>query len=122
MKTYRLYLNGEWIETAASISITNPATAKTFARICTLDRGRVAQALKDAHAAFISWRQLTGKTRGEFLQKIAAQLDGRRDEVARLITAENGKPLAQSAAEVAMSVDHLRWFAEEARRSYGRII
>jgi succinate-semialdehyde dehydrogenase / glutarate-semialdehyde dehydrogenase len=122
MKTYPLYLNGEWIETAASIPITNPATGQVFARICTLDRARVAQAVKEAHTAFISWRQLTGKARGEFLEKIAAELEGRQDEVARLITTENGKPLAQSLGEVAMSVDHLRWFAGEARRSYGRVV
>ena len=53
---------------------------------------------------------------------MAAELDRRRDEVAHLISSENGKPLAQSLAEVAMSVDHLQWFAEEGRRAYGRII
>lgn len=62
------------------------------------------------------------KSRGEYLQRIAGELERRRDEVARLITLENGKPLPQSLAEVAMSVDHLRWFAEEARRGYGRVI
>jgi len=56
------------------------------------------------------------------LHKVAAELERRREEIARLITLENGKPLAQSQGEVTMSVDHLRWFAEEARRAYGRII
>ena len=82
----------------------------------------MAQALKDAHTAFLSWRQQTGKARGEFLHKIAAEVERRRDEIARLMTLENGKPLAQSQAEVNMTADHLHWFAEEARRSYGRII
>src|SRR5258708_12883971 len=72
--------------------------------------------------AFRTWRQQTGKARGDFLQKIASEVEGRRDEIARLITLENGKPLAQSHGEVAMTIDHLRWFAEEARRSYGRIV
>jgi succinate-semialdehyde dehydrogenase/glutarate-semialdehyde dehydrogenase len=68
------------------------------------------------------WRRLTGKVRGEYLKKIADELERRRDEIARMITLENGKPLAQSLGEIAMSVDHLHWFAEEARRAYGRIV
>src|SRR6185503_6323901 len=79
-------------------------------------------AIKDAHDAFTSWRHLPGKGRGELLNAVASELHRRRDEVARLITLENGKPLTQSQGEVAMSVDHLRWFAEEARRAYGRLI
>src|SRR5206468_7888532 len=75
-----------------------------------------------AHRAFLQWRKLTGKQRGEWLHKIAAEVQKRRDELARLITLENGKPLAQSLGEVGMTVDHLTWFAEEARRGYGRII
>src|SRR3954471_4388672 len=122
MKTYSLYLNGEFVSSEPSIAVVNPATGESFARISTIDRTRVAQAVKDAQAAFKEWRKLTGKARGDFILKIAAELDRRRDEIARLITQENGKPLAQSLGEVAMSVDHLRWFAEEARRGYGRII
>ncbi len=56
------------------------------------------------------------------LHKIASELHRRREEIARLITLENGKPLTQSQGEVAMATDHLRWFAEEARRAYGRVI
>jgi len=122
MQTCPLYLNNEWVATEATYLVTNPATGEAFARISTAGRDRVAQAIKDAHTAFRTWRQQTGKARGEFLQKIASEVEGRRDEIARLITLENGKPLAQSHAEVAMTIDHLRWFAEEARRTYGRTI
>src|SRR5439155_12627725 len=76
----------------------------------------------DAHEAFLAWRQVPGKKRGEWLRQIAVELQRRGDEIARLITLENGKPLAQSQGEIAMSLDHLGWFAEEARRGYGRII
>ncbi|MBU6401350.1 MAG: NAD-dependent succinate-semialdehyde dehydrogenase [Verrucomicrobia bacterium] len=122
MKTYPVYLNGGFVTTDSGIPVVNPATAEPFARMSTVPRAAVAQAIGDGHEAFARWRQTTGQARGEYLQQIAAGLERRRDEVARLITMENGKPLAQSAAEVAMSVDHLHWFAEEARRTYGRTI
>ncbi|MGH7950510.1 MAG: NAD-dependent succinate-semialdehyde dehydrogenase [Limisphaerales bacterium] len=122
MKTYPLYLNGQWVRSQKTIRVVNPSTTEAFAEICTVDRAAVAQAVKDAHAAFPTWRALTGKARGAFLNKIADEIEKRRDEIARVITLENGKPLAQSLGEVAMSVDHLRWFAEEARRAYGRIV
>ncbi len=122
MKTYPLYLNGEFITADKTISVKNPATGEPFAKISVVDRSRVTQAIKDAHAAFAGWRALTAKARGEFLHKIANELEARKDEIARLITQENGKPFAQSQGEMAMTVDHLRWFAEEGRRGYGRII
>src|SRR5277367_5839460 len=90
--------------------------------MATVTRGQVAQAIADAHAAFPAWRGLTGRKRGECLQKIAGEVGARKDEIARLITMENGKPLAQSRGELGMTIDHLRWFAEEARRAYGRVI
>jgi len=122
MKNYPLYLNGEWIERKDTIEVLNPATNKAFAKISTIGREEVSKAIEDAHTAFHGWRKLTGKKRGEYLEKIADELEKRRDDIARIITTENGKPLAQSSGEVAMSVDHLRWFAGEARRTYGRIV
>src|SRR5690349_18752275 len=122
MKTYPLYLNGEFVVTEKTLSVTNPGTGEAFAKMSAVDQSRVAQAIKDAHAAFAGWRALTAKARGEFLHKIANEIERRRDEIAKTITTEAGKPLAQSQGEVAMTVDHLRWFAEEGRRGYGRII
>ncbi|HEY5914996.1 MAG TPA: NAD-dependent succinate-semialdehyde dehydrogenase [Verrucomicrobiae bacterium] len=122
MKTYPLYLNGEFVASDPAWDVLNPATGEAFARISTVDRRRVGQALADAHTAFAGWRQLTAKARGEFLRRIAAEVERRKDETARLISSENGKPLAQSLGEVAMTIDHLQWFAEEGRRAYGRII
>src|SRR5436309_2153693 len=112
MKTFPLYLDGRFLEDSAPIEVINTATGDPFARIATIPRAEVRAAINRAHVAFQSWRKLTAKTRGESLQKIANELERRSDEVARMITTENGKPLAQSRAETAMAIDHLRWFAE----------
>lgn len=122
MKTHSLYLNGQFVTTEQTLAVRNPATGETIAQMSACGRDRVAQTLADAHAAFQLWRNVVGRTRGDFLLKIAAEVERRKDEFAKTITLENGKPLPQSAGEVAMTIDHLRWFAEEARRGYGRVI
>jgi succinate-semialdehyde dehydrogenase/glutarate-semialdehyde dehydrogenase len=100
--------------------VVNPATGEVLIEVAAADRQMVRKALADAEAAFPAWSELPAKTRGDFLLAIANDLTARGDELARMITLENGKPLAQSRGEVAMTVDHLRWFAEEGRRAYGR--
>jgi succinate-semialdehyde dehydrogenase / glutarate-semialdehyde dehydrogenase len=122
MKIYPLYLNGRWHVSDATLSVINPASGETFARVSVVDRALVSEVIKDAHAAFGVWRRVTGKGRGEVLHRVAHEMERRREELARLITLENGKPIGQSQGEVALAVDHLRWFAEEARRVDGRIV
>ncbi|MHB1674340.1 MAG: NAD-dependent succinate-semialdehyde dehydrogenase [Acidobacteriaceae bacterium] len=121
-KTYKVYLNGQWVVTDHEIEIVNPATEQVFAKVFTVHRDHVQMALEAAAAAFPSWRARTAKERGILLHRVADGLLRRRDEIAHTITLENGKPLAQSKGEVDMAEDHLRWFAEEARHSYGRTI
>ena len=122
MSARPLYLNGRWVRTDTSLRVVNPATGETIEDVCTVPRPVVARAIADAHAALPAWRKLTARARGDFLRKIAEVLESRATEIARTITLENGKPLAQSAGEVAMTADHLRWFAEEGRRVYGRTV
>jgi succinate-semialdehyde dehydrogenase/glutarate-semialdehyde dehydrogenase len=117
-----VYLNGRWVQTATAMDVVNPATAQVFARMTTVDRSVVRQAVADAQAAWPQWRGISGRERGVWLSRLADALERRAPDVARTITLENGKPLAQSRGEVAMSVDHLRWFAGEAPRAYGRIV
>lgn len=117
-----LYLNGGWAAGAGTRDVINPASGAPFARVATADRRIVRKALEDAKAAWRGWRTRTGKQRGVYLRRMAESLERRGAEIARTITLENGKPLAQSQAEVAMSVDHLQWFAEEGRRAYGRVV
>ncbi len=120
--TRPLYLNGRWTQGDGSLDVVNPATGDAFARVATIDREGVRRAFDHAQKAWPDWRKLTGRQRGVYLHKIADRLEDRSEEVARTMTLENGKPLPQSFGEVAMAVDHLRWFAEEARRAYGRVV
>lgn len=122
METRKLYLGGGWVAPSDPIEVVNPATGEPVARVATVERVGVRRALEDAQAAWHGWRSLTGKQRGVYLRRTAAVLQGRRDEVARTITMENGKPLRESQAELNAAIDHLEWFAEEARRAYGRIV
>lgn len=119
---YSVYLKGQWVATGNELQVVNPADGQVFATVATVDREQVKAAIAAAHDAFPAWRALTAKERGALLHKVADELRRRVDEIARVITLENGKPLAQSKGEVGMSEDHLRWFAEEAKRSYGRVI
>jgi len=118
----KLYLNGNWCSPGTPLPVVNPATGEVFSSVATIDRVGVRQAIDDAAASWPAWRQVTGKRRGQYLRRIADCIERRAEEIARIITLENGKPLAQSRGEVAMTVDHLQWYAEEARRVYGRVV
>lgn len=122
MKTHPSYLAGEWVSGSESIEVVNPASGEVFARAGKVGAPETTRAIEAAHAAFKTWAATPAKARADFLLAIARELEGRGDEIARIITLENGKPLFESKGEVAMSVDHLRWFAEEARRNYGRTV
>ncbi|WP_136800027.1 NAD-dependent succinate-semialdehyde dehydrogenase [Desulfosediminicola ganghwensis] len=122
MKKYNVYLNGEWLEGEQQIQVLNPATGEVFAEVASVGRDAAKKAIDDAHEAFDQWKILTAKERGNYLKAIASALESRADEMAEIITMENGKPLTQAKGEVAMTVDHLLWFAEEGRRAYGRVV
>jgi succinate-semialdehyde dehydrogenase/glutarate-semialdehyde dehydrogenase len=123
LERHLLYLDGKFVDTGQARSVVNPATGQPFAEVAVVaGRGEVARAIERAHAAFATWRATPAKARADKLLAIAARLEARKDEVARAVTLESGKPLAQGHAEVAMSIDHVRWFAEEGRRAYGRLV
>lgn len=120
--SYCSYLNGRWVKSGNEFEVVNPATAQPFARVSTIDKSQLKDALSAAADALPAWRAKTAKDRGLLLHRVADEIARRKAEIARIITLENGKPLAQSEGEVAISEDHLRWFAEEGRRVYGRMI
>jgi len=119
---HALYIDGEWITSATQADVVNPASGQVLARVFSAERGVAATAIEAAERAFLAWRERPARDRASFLTRLADALDRESDAFARLITAENGKPLAQSKGEVAMASDHLRWFAEEGKRAYGRAI
>jgi len=120
--SYSSYIGGRWTTTDSEFEVVNPATAQPFARVSTIGQTELKAALSNAEEALPKWRSMTARDRGVMLHRVADELIRRKTEIARTITLENGKPLAQSEGEVAMSEDHLRWFAEEGKRAYGRII
>jgi succinate-semialdehyde dehydrogenase/glutarate-semialdehyde dehydrogenase len=122
MDNYKLLLNGKWRDSERKLTVTNPADGQPFAEVATVDRAGVARAIDDAAAAFEEWKSTSALIRGDYLRSIAAEMQTRAEVLAELIAKENGKPLAQAKGEVAMSIDHLLWFAEEGRRAYGRVV
>ncbi|MFP4483455.1 MAG: NAD-dependent succinate-semialdehyde dehydrogenase [Spirochaetaceae bacterium] len=122
MDTKKLYLNGEWVDTGNYFTVVDPGNREEVARVAAAGPELAKKAVDDAWEAFATWRRLTGIKRGDYLLAVAECLERRKDEIGKTIVRENGKPLGQAVGEVNVAVDHLRWFAEEARRGYGRII
>ncbi|MFO8065344.1 MAG: aldehyde dehydrogenase family protein, partial [Spirochaetia bacterium] len=122
MDTKKLYVDGQWIETGDTFTVMNPGTKQPLAEVVSAGRDVAKQAVDSAAKAFPAWRRLTGMQRGDYLLAVADCLRKRSEEIAETITKENGKPLREGRGEVKVAIDHLRWFAEEARRGYGRIV
>lgn len=121
-RAFSSYIGGEWRRGGSELEVVDPASAEPFARVSTVGAKEIKEALSNAESVLATWRSCTVKDRAAVLHKIADEVIRRKSEFAEIITRENGKPLAQSEGEVLMSEDHLRWFAEEAKHSYGRLI
>ena len=115
-------VDGRWQEGVADLSVVDPATAEPFATVRTADEALSRKGVDRAALVWQTWRRTPGKARGEALRRLARTIESQAEDFAYVIMRENGKPLAQARGEVAMTVDHLEWFADEARRVYGRIV
>src|ERR1035441_1904992 len=124
MKTYPLYLNGEFVTSEPAWDVVNPATGEAFAKISTIDRRRLAQALADAHAAFAGWRQITAKARGEYLRRIASELERRRrsEDHTSVFRSMARRRLAQALADAHAAFAGWRQITAKARGEYLRRI
>jgi succinate-semialdehyde dehydrogenase/glutarate-semialdehyde dehydrogenase len=120
----RMYIKGEWTyaEGGATFDVLNPADRTVVARVTNGAVPDVERAVAAAHAAFRDWSVLAPKDRGRVLLRIQELMEERRDDLARLVTLENGKPFEEAKKEVQFSQGYFGWFAEEARRTTGEWI
>ena len=118
------YIAGEWINAAsgAAISIANPARGEVLGTVPQCGRTETKRAIDAAYAAFPAWRAKTAAERAALLRSLSALITENQEDLARLLTSEQGKPLAEARGEVGMSAAYILWFAEEARRVYGDVI
>ncbi|TWC59928.1 succinate semialdehyde dehydrogenase [Pseudomonas sp. SJZ080] len=118
------YVNGQWIEAddGTRFAVTNPADGETIAQVSSLGQAETTRAIAAAQAALPTWRGKTAKERSNVLRTWFELIMANQEDLARLLSWEQGKPLAESRGEVAYGASFIEWFAEEAKRVYGDVI
>ena len=118
------YINGRWIgaDSGAVIEVNNPATGRVISTVPKMGQSESTRAVAAAHEALAEWRNRTAKNRAALLRAWFDLLLEHQDDLARIMTAEQGKPLAEAKGEIAYAASFIEWFAEEAKRVYGDII
>lgn len=118
------FVDGRWIDAdgAATIDVLNPATGRKIGAVPDLAGAETKRAIGAARAALPGWRALPAGARAEYLEKLQQLMLDNVDDLAIILTAEQGKPLAEARGEIAYAASFLRWFAEEGKRVYGDII
>ncbi|HTP71901.1 MAG TPA: NAD-dependent succinate-semialdehyde dehydrogenase [Burkholderiaceae bacterium] len=115
-------IDGHWVGGSSRFAVNDPATGLKLADVANLGAKETAQAIAAADAAWGSWRAMTAKQRHAILMKWFALLNQHADDLARIMTAEQGKPLAEARGEVVYGASFIEWFAEEGKRVYGETI
>jgi succinate-semialdehyde dehydrogenase/glutarate-semialdehyde dehydrogenase len=115
------FVNGEWIG-SGGIAVTNPANGEEIARVPNFGAEETRQAIEHAQAAFGPWAARTGKERAKILRRWFDLIIENKDDIAMIMTSEQGKPLAEAAGEVDYAASFVEFFAEEAKRIYGDVI
>jgi succinate-semialdehyde dehydrogenase/glutarate-semialdehyde dehydrogenase len=120
----KMFIDGKWVEadSGRTLGVINPATEEVIADIAYGGRAETKRALEAAHRAMQGWMKLTAWDRAKVLKKTAELMRERADAIARTLTMEQGKPVAESKAEILHSADTFEWFAEEGKRAYGQVI
>jgi len=118
------YINGTWVpaDSGETINVTNPATGETIATVPRCGAAETERAIAAADQALKSWRETTAAERSRILRRWFDLLIANQEDLAKLMTAEQGKPLAESRGEIAYAAAYIEWFAEEAKRAYGEVI
>src|SRR5690606_31273373 len=117
-------IGGDWRDAdgGGTCEVTNPATGERLGTVPDMGAAETAAAIEAAAAAFPAWAARTAQDRANVLRRMHALMMEHQEDLARLMTAEQGKPLAESRGEIAYSAAYLQWFAEEGRRMYGEVI
>ncbi len=120
----QLFVDGAWTNAAAGrfLDVMNPSTGEFVGKVAHADRSDLDRALEAADKGFKVWRKVSAFDRSKVMRKAANLLRERVDAIAPLLTMEQGKPLPEAKGEVLAATDVIDWFAEEARRTYGRVI
>ena len=114
-----LYINGQWVKGAGSLPVMNPSTGKMIAEISTADQAQCDDAITAAYNAFPAWAKTPSRVRSELLRKAFEIMSAESDDIAKLISMENGKTSTDAKGEVIYAAEFFRWFAEEAVRTPG---
>ena len=118
-----LFIDGSWTKGAAGTQpVVNPATGEAFGTVARAATADLDRALAAAERGFATWRKVSAYERGRILRKAGDLLRSRADAIAAVMTREHGKPVAEAKGETVAGADILDWFAEEGRRTYGRVI
>ena len=118
------FIDGAWVaaDSGATFAVTNPATGETIATVPDMGAAETKRAIDAAAAALPGWAALTAKERAAILRKWFDLLMAHQEPLARILTAEQGKSLAEARGEIAYGASFIEWFAEEAKRLYGDVI
>ncbi|MDF3175310.1 NADP-dependent succinate-semialdehyde dehydrogenase [Pseudomonas sp. ER28] len=118
------FINGEWLDadSGQTMNVTNPATGEVIGTVPKMGTAETRRAIEAADKALPAWRALTAKERSSKLRRWFELMIENQDDLARLMTTEQGKPLAEAKGEIAYAASFIEWFAEEAKRVYGDTI
>ena len=116
------FVAGAWRTGDRTIAVDNPATGEVIGHVPDFGAAETDEAVGAARNAFAAWKAKTGKERGAVLRRWSDLMHAHADDLALIMTAEQGKPLAEAKGEVAYAAAFLEWFAEEGKRLYGDVI
>ncbi len=122
--TGNAYINGEWIEadSGETFAVTNPATGEVLVPVAKCGTAETRRAIEAAYSAQKTWKLKTAKERASLLRAWFDLIMANQDDLAQILTAEQGKPLAEARGEIAYGANYVEWFAEEGKRVYGDTI
>jgi succinate-semialdehyde dehydrogenase/glutarate-semialdehyde dehydrogenase len=117
-------IGGEWVQADSGriINVENPSTGLVIGAVPNMSTAETRRAIEFAHAALPAWRSKTAKERAAILRRWFELIMANQEDLASIMTSEQGKPLAESRGEIAYAASFIEWFSEEGRRVYGDVI